>query len=378
MINKLFYKNFLLASLIIGISLWIYKTMNIYNNAKKIHDEVITIDTHCDIDLKNFTDDYNYSIDTDSQVNIPKINEGGLDVPWLVVYTAQDSLNKNGYEKAYENAINKFEAIHRLINNYSNGQMSLATSSSDVFDIVNSGRKAVMIGVENAYPIAENIDIINEFYERGARYMSLSHNGHNQLSDSNTGESDGFYLHNGLSDLGKKAVIRMNELGMIIDISHPSKESIIETLELSKAPLIASHSSARQLCNHARNLDNELLELIKQNGGVVQTVAFATYLKEESTYDPSKVSVKHLVDHIDYMVSYMGIDHVGISSDFDGGGGVLNWKDASETFNVTHELVKRGYSKEQIKKLWGLNLLRVLDEVEKTSKELRTNNLAVQ
>ncbi len=378
MINKLFYKNFLLASLIIGISLWIYKTMNIYNNAKKIHDEVITIDTHCDIDLKNFTDDYNYSIDTDSQVNIPKINEGGLDVPWLVVYTAQDSLNKNGYEKAYENAINKFEAIHRLINNYSNGQMSLATSSSDVFDIVNSGRKAVMIGVENAYPIAENIDIINEFYERGARYMSLSHNGHNQLSDSNTGESDGFYLHNGLSDLGKKAVIRMNELGMIIDISHPSKESIIETLELSKAPLIASHSSAKQLCNHARNLDNELLELIKQNGGVVQTVAFATYLKEESTYDPSKVSVKHLVDHIDYMVSYMGIDHVGISSDFDGGGGVLNWKDASETFNVTHELVKRGYSKEQIKKLWGLNLLRVLDEVEKTSKELRANNLAVQ
>jgi len=378
MINKLFYKIFLLASLIIGISLWIYKTMNIYNNAKKIHDEVITIDTHCDIDLKNFTDDYNYSIDTDSQVNIPKINEGGLDVPWLVVYTAQDSLNKNGYEKAYENAINKFEAIHRLINNYSNGQMSLATSSSDVFDIVNSGRKAVMIGVENAYPIAENIDIINEFYERGARYMSLSHNGHNQLSDSNTGESDGFYLHNGLSDLGKKAVIRMNELGMIIDISHPSKESIIETLELSKAPLIASHSSARQLCNHARNLDNELLELIKQNGGVVQTVAFATYLKEENTYDPSKVSVKHLVDHIDYMVSYIGIDHVGISSDFDGGGGVLNWKDASETFNVTHELVKRGYSKEQIKKLWGLNLLRVLDEVEKTSKELRANNLAVQ
>ena len=378
MINKLSYKNFLLVSLIIGVSLWLYKTMNIYNNAKKIHNEVITIDTHCDIDLKNFTDDYNYSINTESQVNIPKINKGGLDVPWLVVYTAQDSLNKKGYKKAYENAINKFDAIHRLINNYSNGQLRLATSSSDVFDIVNSGRKAVMIGVENGYPIAENIDIIDEFYERGARYMSLSHNGHNQLSDSNTGEYDGFYLHNGLSDLGKKAVIRMNKLGMIIDISHPSKESIIETLKLSKAPLIASHSSARQLCNHARNLDNELLDLIKQNRGVVQTVAFATYLKEESTFDPNKVSVKHLVDHIDYMVSYMGIDHVGISSDFDGGGGVLNWKDASETFNVTYELVKRGYSKEEIKKLWGLNLLRVLDEVEKISKELKANNLAVQ
>ena len=232
-----------------------------------------------------------------------------------------------------------------------------------------------MIGVENGYPIGENIDIIDEFYKRGARYMSLSHNGHNQLSDSNTGEYDGFYLHNGLSDLGRNAVMRMNELGMIIDISHPSKESIRETLKLSKAPLIASHSSARYLWNHARNLDNELLDLIKINGGVVQTVAFATYLKEESTYNPKNVSVKHLVDHIDYMVSYMGIDHVGISSDFDGGGGILKWKDASETFNVTYELVKRGYSKEEIKKLWGLNLLRVLDEVENISKELMANNL---
>ena len=327
------------------------------------------------IDLKNFTDENNYSMNTKSQVNIPKIKEGGLDVPWLVVYTAQDSLNDNGYEKAYENAIDKFDAIHRLINDYSDGQLSLATSSSDVYEIIKSGKKAIMIGVENGYPIGENIDIIDEFYKRGARYMSLSHNGHNQLSDSNTGEYEGFYVHDGLSDLGKNAVKRMNELGMIIDISHPSKESIRETLKLSKAPLIASHSSARHLCNHARNLDNELLDLIKINGGVVQTVAFATYLKEESTYNPKKVSVKHLVDHIDYMVSYMGIDHVGISSDFDGGGGILKWKDASETFNVTYELVKRGYSKEEIKKLWGLNLLRVLDEVENISKELMANNL---
>ena len=375
MINKLFVKKILLVSLLIGISFLIYTSMNNYYKAVKIYDEVITIDTHCDIDLKNFTVESNYSMDTESQVNIPKIKEGGLDVPWLVVYTAQDSLNNNGYEKAYENAINKFDAIHRLINDYSDGQLSLATSSSDVYEIIKSGKKAIMIGVENGYPIDENIDIIDEFYKRGARYMSLSHNGHNQLSDSNTGEYEGFYVHNGLSDLGRNAVIRMNELGMIIDISHPSKESIRETLKLSKAPLIASHSSARHLCNHARNLDNELLDLLKINGGVVQTVAFATYLKEESTYNPKNVSVKHLVDHIDYMVSYMGIDHVGISSDFDGGGGILKWKDASQTFNVTYELVKRGYSKEEIEKLWGLNLLRVLDEVENISKELKANNL---
>ena len=364
--NKILF--LLCVSLITGICFLLFKNNQMYNKALKIHYEVITIDTHCDIDLKNFTDDNNYSSDTNSQVNIPKITKGGLDVPWLVVFTAQDSLNQNAYKKAYKNAIDKFDAIHRLVDKYSNGQLELATSSSEIYDIIKSDKKAIMIGVENAYPIGENIDIIEEFYNRGARYMSLSHNGHNQLSDSNTGEYEGSYLHNGLSDLGKKAIIKMNELGMMIDISHPSKESIKQTLQLSKAPIIASHSSARYLCNHARNIDNELLDMIKLNGGVVQTVAFATYLKEEDKYDPKKVSVKHLVDHIDYMVSYMGIDHVGISSDFDGGGGILNWRDASETFNVTYELVKRGYSKEEIDKLWGQNLLRVLDEVEKVSK----------
>ena len=366
--NKILFV--LCVSLIAGICFLLFKNNQMYNKALKIHDEVITIDTHCDIDLKNFTDDNNYSSDTDSQVNIPKIKKGGLDVPWLVVYTAQDSLNQNGYKKAYENAIDKFKAIHRLIDKYSNGQLELAKSSSEIYDIIKSDKKAIMIGVENAYPIGENIDIIEEFYKRGARYMSLSHNGHNQLSDSNTGEYEGSYLHNGLSELGEKAIIKMNELGMMIDISHPSKESIRQTLQLSKAPIIASHSSARHLCDHARNIDNELLDMIKLNGGVVQTVAFATYLKEEDKYDPKKVSVKHLVDHIDYMVSYMGIDHVGISSDFDGGGGIVNWMDASETFNVTYELVKRGYTKDEIDKLWGLNLLRVLDEVEKISKSL--------
>lgn len=372
--NKISF--FLLVSLFVGVVFWIFIKMKIYNKALEIHEDVIVIDTHCDIDLKNFTDENNYSHNTNSQVNIPKMHEGGLDVPWLIVYTAQDSLNKIGYENAYNNAIDKFDAIHRLIDKYSNGQLKLATSVSEVIDMTNLGKKAIMIGVENGYPIGENIDIINEFYNRGARYMSLSHNGHNQLSDSNTGEYEGFYMHNGLSDLGKKAVVRMNELGMMIDISHPSKQSIKETLKLSKAPIIASHSSSRHLCDHSRNLDNELLDLIKLNGGVVQTVAFATYLKEEKTFDHKKVSVKHLVDHIDYMVSYMGIDHVGISSDFDGGGGILKWKDASETFNVTYELVKRGYSKEEIKKLWGLNLLRVLKDVENISKDLKTNNLA--
>ena len=286
-----------------------------------------------------------------------------------------------------------------------------------------------MIGVENAYPIGEDLSNIHKFYDLGARYMSLSHNGHSQLSDSNTGEEDNVWLHNGLSDMGKKAVVEMNRLGMMIDVSHPSKEAIKQMFELSKAPLIASHSSARALCNHSRNLDDELLMLFKKHGGVVQTVAFSSYVNTEkhNAYDDAKmkvlkeeakeigfdllerdsirkldqaaqekyyeayqnlvstvkpkldelkktvppVNVADYVDHIDYLVEKIGIDHVGISSDFDGGGGIEGWNDASESLNVTKELVKRGYSEEEIAKLWGENLLRVLDEVQAVAHELQ-------
>jgi microsomal dipeptidase-like Zn-dependent dipeptidase len=265
---------------------------------------------------------------------------------------------------------------------------------------------------------------------RGARYMSLSHNGHSQLSDSNTGERDNVWLHNGLSELGKKAVYEMNKWGIMIDVSHPSKKANIQAIQLSKASVIASHSSARSLCDHSRNLDDEQLELIKKNGGVVQTVAFRGYVHKEKSELRAKmineilkelgekegfrvleradvlnlpeteradyttkltafrakarpvinerlkdkapdVNVKDFVDHIDYLVKKIGIDHVGISSDFDGGGGVEGWDDASETFNVTLELVRRGYTKKQIAKLWSGNLLRVLDEVQKVAKQMQ-------
>ena len=230
-----------------------------------------------------------------------------------------------------------------------------------------------MIGVENGYPIGTDIANVQKFYDMGARYMSLAHNGHSQLSDSNTGESDGVYLHNGLSQLGIEVIKEMNKLGMMIDISHPSKKAIKQMISLSKAPVIASHSSARTLCNHSRNLDDEQLGWIKENGGVVQTVAFKSYLNSEKVKvsNTQKVDVSDFVDHIDYLVNSMGINHVGISSDFDGGGGIEGWSDASETFNVTLELVKRNYTEIEIEKLWSGNLLRVLDEVTLISNQLQ-------
>lgn len=398
--------------------------------ARKIHKAVITLDTHVDINTANFTKDRNYTQDLPTQATLPKMKAGGLDVAWFIVYTGQGPLTEEGYAAAYKNAIDKFDAIHRLTKEIAPNEIELALTSKDVRRIAKSGKLVAMIGVENAYPIGTDITRVKEFADRGARYMSLAHNGHSQLADSNTGERDGKWLHNGLSELGKQAVVEANKWGIMIDVSHPSKEANKQSIALSKAPVIASHSSARALANHSRNLDDEELALIKANGGVVQAVALKAYVNVEKSAKRTEasaailkefadregfkilerpavaalpdaermayierlnqirskaapalaerlkdtapdVNVKDFVDHIDYLVKKMGIDHVGIASDFDGGGGVEGWNDASETFNVTLELVRRGYSKKQIEKIWSGNLLRVLDEVQKVSKKLQ-------
>ena len=404
------------------------RSESIEKRAERIHKEVITIDTHNDIDIKNFTDSINYTQELDTQVNLPKMERGGLDVSWLIVYTGQDSLNVEGYAKAGENAMAKFNAIHRLCTELAPDRIELALTSDDVRKIHASGKKVAMIGVENAYPIGGDLSNFKKYHELGARYISLAHNGHSQFCDSNTGENDSIWSYNGLSKLGKIAVNEINRLGIMIDISHVSKASVEQIIALSKAPIIASHSSARALCDHSRNLDDGQLLMIKKNGGVVQTVALsafvntqkhearAEYMKnlnqkvadsigvqwherselqglseqEKETFmdnrakvlniskelvtnkkdAPPTVNVSDFVDHIDYMVKLIGIDHVGISSDFDGGGGIEGWSDASETLNVTLELVKRGYTEEEIEKLWGGNLLRVLDEVQAVAKTM--------
>ncbi|MDB4192127.1 dipeptidase [Flavobacteriaceae bacterium] len=399
----------------------------ILEKAQAIHDRVLVLDTHVDISVTNFTADKNYTEDLGNQVNLPTMEAGGLDVAWFIVYTGQGALTPEGYDKAYENAVSKFDAIHRLTKEIAPERIGLAVSSAEAKELHASGKKIAMIGVENAYPLGTDISRVKEFYDRGARYMSLSHNGHSQFCDSNTGEKDSLWVDKGVSDLGKLVIKEMNKWGIMIDVSHPSKQSIKDMITLSKAPIIASHSSARALCNHSRNLDDEQLEWMKSNGGVVQTVAFSSYVSTEKhsahaaalsekvtalakerglemkswdeirkleaterdrymkTYramseeaasmmsdeDPKPVDVADYVDHIDYLVKKMGLDHVGISSDFDGGGGIYGWNDASETLNVTAELVKRGYTEAQIAQLWSGNLLRVLDDVAAIAKELQ-------
>ena len=393
--------------------------------ARAIHDRVIALDTHVDIDPRNFTTDHpNYTDRLNTQVNLPKMFEGGLDAVFFSIYVGQGPLTPEGYQRAYDADMEKFAAVHRLAEQLAPDKIEIAYRADDVPRIAAKGKKVALMGVENAYGVGTDLGNIKKFYDQGARYMSLAHNGHSQMSDSNTGERDGVWLYHGLSPLGKQAVAELNRVGIMIDISHPSKESMMQTLALTKAPIIASHSAVRALCDVSRNLDDEELLALKKNGGVVQMVGFSGYVKrppppsperqqalaalrsefglpaagggggggggrggfqgltpeKRAEYQrrmaqvdsqfppPPRATVKDFVDHIDYAVKLIGVDHVGISSDFDGGGGVEGWNQASETFNVTLELVRRGYTEDEIAKMWSGNLLRVMREVEKTAR----------
>lgn len=395
---------------------------NLVARARAIHERVIALDTHNDINPANFTRERNYGQRLETQVNLPKMEEGGLDASFLVVYVGQqDDFTPAGYQRAYESALEKFQAIHRLADTLAPDRLGLAYTADDVRRIVASGRKVALIAVENAYPIGADITRVQQFYDLGARMMSLSHNGHNQLSDSNTGERDGVWRWHGLSPLGREVIAEANRVGLVIDVSHPSRESMMQTAELSRAPIVASHSGVRALCDDSRNLDDAQLLALERNGGVAQMVALSSYVKtpvppsaertraiaalreefglpaqgrgrgglaalsperraayqrrmaalDEQFPPPPRATVKDFIDHIDYAVKLIGIDHVGISSDFDGGGGVDGWNDASQTFNVTLELVRRGYTEEEIAKLWSGNVLRVMDSAQAVARRLR-------
>jgi len=410
------------ASLAAGLSAQSAADPALVAKARAIHDRVIALDTHNDINPRDFTSERNYTQRLENQVNLPKMMEGGLDASFFIVYVGQGPLTPEGYDRAYKQAIEKFDAIHRLTREIAPDRIELALTAADVRRIAASGKKVALIGVENAYPIGTDLARIKEFHDRGARYMSLAHNGHSQFADSNTGERDGKWLHNGISESGRQAIIEMNKWGIMVDVSHPSKQANLQAMALSRAPVIASHSAARAVADHSRNMDDEQLMALKKNGGVIQAVAFDSYVKVKPPDSPERAAaiaalrkefgmtgggpgggggqagmtearraefrsrmadvdrkfppppmatVSDFVDHIDYLVKKVGIDHVGISSDFDGGGGVAGWNGADETFNVTLELVRRGYTEEQIGKIWSGNLLRVMDEVQKVAREIQ-------
>lgn len=250
--------------------------------AKGIHDRVLKLDTHNDIEPSNFTADCNYTMRLTTQVNLPKMVEGDMDVTFMIVYVGQGPLTPEGFDSAYRQAVAKFDAVHRFTEKIAPDNIGLALTPADVLAMHKKNLRIAVIGVENGYPIGNDIKRVKEFYDRGGRYMSLAHNGNSQLADSNTGETQGYLYNNGLSPLGRQVIVEMNRLGMMVDLSHPSKGANLEAIRLSKAPVIASHSGVRALADVSRNMDDEQLLALKKKGGVIQVVGFASYVKTDS------------------------------------------------------------------------------------------------
>lgn len=382
--------------------------------ARAIHERVMTLDTHVDIPLEYATHEADPGGFTELQNDLPKMRAGGLDAAFFIVYTPQGPLNDEGYAKAREIAFTRLSAIHRFVNAYP-AEIGLARTAKEARRIAKSGRKVAFIGLENAFPLGPDPQVadIARIAADGVRYAGITHFGHNQFGDSSNpnteaGEVEG--PNGGLTAKGRDLVAALNRNGIMVDVSHASRDVMLQATSLSTAPIIASHSGAKAIADSPRNLDDAQLQALKANGGVVQIVALDIYVKPlndaqkalqdkirkemkletsaaraamsaetEAEYDKRmderwnispRASVSDFVDHIDHVVKTIGVDHVGVASDFDGGGGVVGWENAGETLNVTRELVRRGYSEADIAKIWGGNLLRVLEAVEKEAARL--------
>ena len=372
--------------------------------ADKIHESILTVDTHCDTPMEFSDPGFDLGVRSiDECVDFPKMIEGRLHAEFFVVFTPQGPRNDSTYNKVRQRALEIFNAIHKNVEkNYSMAE--IATTPDDAYRLKREGKIAAFIGMENGYPIGKDITKIRQFYDLGARYITLSHTKNNDICDSSTDPAGA--ENDGLSTFGMKVVKEMNRIGMMVDISHISDKSFFDVLKVTNAPVIASHSSCRALCGSPRNLSDDMLLALKENGGVIQICMVGNFLKTpepnpeldlklkelkdkygdfEALPDSIKkivnkefknilktyekpATVKDLVDHIDHVVQVIGIDYVGIGTDFDGGGGVDGCRSASDMKNITIELLRRGYSKSDIKKIWGGNLMRVFRKVEEIAK----------
>ena len=377
-----------------------------------VYGQYLTLDSHIDIPF-DYMDNpkHDPGNSTEMQVDFSKMKEGGLDSGFFIVYVGQSNLTDDGFKKAKDQAMLKFKAIHKMIQTYPD-KILLALEPNDIRNAKEKGKISAAIGIENGYIIGNNINLLEDFYNLGARYITLAHIGHNQISDSSIPKkslNDASEIHGGLSSFGKEVISKMNQLGIMVDISHISDKAALQAIKLSQTPVIASHSSARAIANHPRNLSDNIIKKIANKNGVIQVVAFSSYIEvnkernnainllrkfivdltgdkifiyrkhtehpqykikmDEINRDFPLPSVDKFVDHVDYIVNLVGINYVGISSDFGGGGGIDGWMDASQTKNITLALLERGYSKNDIKKIWSENFLRVWTDVINHSKK---------
>ncbi|MBS4061210.1 MAG: dipeptidase [Bacteroidetes bacterium] len=398
---KMVKKTFLvlLCSLIIFSS----TAQNLEEKAAAIHKKVLTLDSHTDTPLMLYRPGFDINQKNDprnrgGKIDFPRMEEGSLDAVFFAVFVGQGDRTAEGNQKAKERALDVFEKVHKTISMYSE-KAEIALTSKDAMKLKKLGKRAIYLGLENGYPLGNDINMVEEYYRLGARYITLSHTKNNDICDSSNDKEE----HGGLTDFGRKVINEMNRIGMMVDVSHLSDKAFYDVIKTSLTPVVASHSNARAICDNPRNLTDDMLLALKNNGGVVQVCILSAYvtkqepnpekeaarealrekynhfigLSEEKSniareewsaierkYPTPLASVSELVDHIDHIVRIAGINHVGIGTDFDGGGGLSDCFDVSQIGNITLELVRRGYSEEEIQKIWSGNFLRVFEEVE--------------
>ncbi len=380
--------------------------LTVEERARELHKKILTVDTHCDTAFSLLRTDWKIgdrhdpALRSSGKIDLPRMKEGGLDAEFFAAFVGQGPLTPEAYAKAKDSALRAVAAVHKMTQDYAS-MIGLAVDPAGAWRLKKEGKLTAFIGLENGYPIGRDLALVKLFYDADVRYITLCHSSDNDICDSSTDRRDP--EDKGLSDFGRQVVAECNRLGMIVDISHASEKSFYDVLAASKAPIIASHSSARAVCDNPRNLTDDQLRALARNGGVIQICFLGAYVKTppiipereqamkdlEAKYGPVReirddavrmkamaerdainkqfpqvrATVQDLVDHIDHVRKVVGIDYVGIGTDFDGGGGVVGCDDVSGMIHVTEELIRRGYTDREIEKVWGGNFFRVFDKV---------------
>jgi membrane dipeptidase len=378
------------------------------DEAERIHQSLVTVDSHTDTPLRLSVGNADLGNRSDARggggkLDFPRMAEGGLDGVFFAVFVGQGPRTPGENESAKAEAMMLFDSIHSVVEGNAD-LASIALKAKDLKAICKKGKKAIYIGMENGYPVGMDLSLVSRYYELGARYITLCHSRNNDICDSSTDGSGP--EHGGLSEFGRQVVQEMNRLGIMIDVSHMSDEAFYDVLETSRAPVIASHSNARALCNNPRNLSDEMLLALAENGGVIQLCLVSDYVADlpvdperdsamqvlrskfdrwgelddsvklavdqeyqelNRKYPPNLANVSQFCDHFDHVVDLIGIDHVGFGSDFDGGAALVDCFDVTELPNITQELLNRGYSRSDLQKFWSGNLMRVMKKVEKAA-----------
>jgi len=379
---------------------------SVEEKARELHARILTVDTHSDTAMRLVRGDWDIGerhdpeLRASGKIDLPRMREGGLDAEFFAAFVGQGPLSPEAYVKAKDSALRAVEAVRKMTEKYAS-TIGLAVDPAGARRLKKEGKLTAFIGLENGYPIGRDLSLVKVFHDNGVRYITLCHSSDNDICDSSTDRRNP--EDKGLSDFGREVVAECNRLGMIVDISHASEKSFYDVLAASKAPIIASHSSARAVCDHPRNLTDDQLRALARNGGVIQICFLGAYVKTspvvperdkalkelEAKYGPireirddavrakamaerdaintqyplARPTVKDLVDHFDHVKKVVGIDYVGVGTDFDGGGGVVGCDDVSGMIHVTEELVRRGYTDQEIEKIWGGNFFRVFEKV---------------